>query len=174
MQGDASRGLVEERAHQVAVQDPHLAGMLADELDGADRIRLLAELDEPSEGAADRRGGAKRARRTKDPEDLLVATGHRERHPFDVGRGRRRELGGAELWDLGAVAARDRRDLLRVRGDEDRAEDAALARRRDRIGEERMAGELAHVLAGNALRAGARRDQSDRRGVHTASGSWVT
>ena len=58
-------------------------------------------------------------------------------------------------------------DLLRVRRDDDALEAAALARRLDRVREQRMAGERADVLPGNALRAGPSRDERDgARGAH--------
>ena len=69
---------------------------------------------------------------------------------------------GRRNGHVGAVPACDVGDLLRVRGDDDALEAAALACRLDRVREKRMTGERADVLPGDALRAGTSRDERDR------------
>ena len=159
-------GLVEQRPHQLAVDDPHLPRVLAAEADGAQRVGAVAERDELVVGAADHVGAAKRARRAQQREerrsgDRPPRARDRVPDPLDVGRGRARHLGRPQLRDLGAVALGDRGDLRRVGRDDHRVEDAGRPRGGDRVGDQRVAGELADVLARDPLGAGAGRDQRD-------------
>ncbi len=164
--------LIEQGAHQLPIDDPHLPRMLAAELHGAHRVGLLAERDELLEGAADRVGAAEGAGRPQQREDLGRAAlarqlPHRVPDPFDVRRGRRGHLRGAQAGHLGPVARGDRRDLLGVGRDDD------LRRTRRRAAPRRSCRRSAGVppstrtfLSRNALRSGAGGDQGYGGGSH--------
>jgi hypothetical protein len=97
--------------------------------------------------------------------------GQRVLEPLDVGRrvaGKRRR---PQERHFGTVVAGNRGNVLRIGGHDDRREHAALDRRRDRVGEHRMPGEGADVLAGNAFGAEPRRDERDGGG-ETSGGSY--
>ncbi len=68
------------------------------------------------------------------------------------------ELAWPQERSLGAVLARDCRDLLVIRRDDDARHRAGLPRCGDAPGDQRIACEIADILARDALRAAARRD----------------
>ena len=103
--------------------------------------------------------------RGADQREERVALGQRlerEAEPFDVGRRRGRVLGRPQKGHVGAVPARDVRDLLGVGGHDHTLESVALERGLDGVREEGVTRELAHVLLRHPLGARARRDEGDR------------
>ncbi len=163
--GDIEVRLVEQRAHRAAVvvEHPHLAGMLLHGLDGPDRVRFRGgeQLFEPPPDHVRARGtGWWRGRCRTGRSSRGAARASTD--PLDVRGGGGRVLGGAQERDVRAVPARDVRYLLAVRGDQHPVEDAGRLRGRDRVREQRMAGERPDVLPGHPFRAGTRPDQCDR------------
>ena len=156
MPGDVELRLVDERPHRAPVlgENPRLSGVLLDELDGSERVRLggSEKLLEPAPNSL---GAAKRVRRADDRERLvrLVQVLERVPEPLDVGRDRRGVLAGAEERDVSPVPARDACDLVGVRRHDDALEDAALQRRLDRVRKQRMTGQRSNVLPGYSLGA---------------------
>src|SRR5205823_863462 len=97
MPRDVEVRLVEQRAHRASFDDPHLSGVLLDELDGADRVGL-GRCEQLLEAALERVRAAEWIRRADDREEVvaLLEPLERLRDPLDVRRRRGRVLRGTK------------------------------------------------------------------------------
>ena len=116
-----------ERHHHVALDPPHLPGVLAHLAHRADRVGALHG-EQLVPGAPDRRRGAERAGRAQDREQRLVAALERVLDPQDVRRRRARDLRRAQARDGRAVALGDLRRSRRCRSRRSRRVNRPLCR----------------------------------------------
>jgi hypothetical protein len=150
-----SRLFLEQRHYAIAAYKPHLAGMLRHFFHGAEGVYAFLS-GEFRPCAADGVCAAERARGAQYAEAVETArlgaeTLQRALHPLDVGRGRGGELRRPQERHLGTVMARNRRVVFGVGRADHRVEYAAVARRGDGIGHQRMGPQPPCILIGHAL-----------------------
>ena len=119
--------------------------MLADRLHGADRVGTVPQLEEALPRAPDGGRAAEGARGSQDGECVLAAAVHGVQQPLDV-RGHRIGRLRRALDDRRPVPLGDLRRLRILGRDDDLGEEIGLARRGDRVRDQRMAAERADVL----------------------------